>query len=83
MRTAVSLNAIGAGGEKHARMDPHTARGIDPARCAHAIVRGVARDREEIYVGGIEVGAIYLKRFVPWLVSRIVRRIKVPRGADN
>lgn len=83
VRTAVSLNAIGADGQKHAQMDPHTARGIDPARCADVIVRGVAHGREEVYVGGLEVAAIYLKRFAPWLVSRIVRRIKVPPGARH
>jgi hypothetical protein len=29
-----------------------------------------------VYVGGWEVAGIYLKRFTPWLLSRIVRRMK-------
>ncbi len=76
VRTAVSDNAVGPHGEKHSRTDGTHLRGISPERCARAIVRGVARRREEIHIGGKEVAAIYLKRFAPWLFSRIVRRLK-------
>lgn len=75
VRTAVSDNALGPRGEKHGRTDSHTSRGIAPERCADAIVRGVARRREEIHVGGWEIVAIYVKRFTPWLFSRLVRRM--------
>ena len=75
VRTAVSDNALGPRGEKHGRTDSRTARGIPPERCARAIVRGVFRRREEIHVGGTEVMAIYMKRFTPWLFSRLVRHM--------
>lgn len=76
VKTAVSLNALGSDGKKHAQLDAMTARGIEPAECAAAIVRGITRGREEIYVGGLkEVSGIYLKRFLPWLLSRIVRKM--------
>lgn len=76
VKTAVSLNALGSDGKKHAQLDPKTARGIAPEACADAILRGLAREREEIYVGGFtEVFGIYAKRFVPWLLSRIVRKM--------
>jgi dehydrogenase/reductase SDR family member 7B len=76
VQTAVSDNALGPRGEKHGRTDGTHMSGIAPEKCAAAIVRGVARGREEVYVGGGEVAGIYLKRFAPWLLSRIVRRIK-------
>jgi dehydrogenase/reductase SDR family protein 7B len=76
VRTAVSDNALGPRGERHGRTDGTHMDGISPERCAAAIVRGVARGREEVYVGGKEVAAIYLKRFVPWLFSRGVRCLK-------
>lgn len=76
VRTAVSDNAVGPTGEKHGRTDGTHMTGIAPEQCAAAIVRGVARRREEVYVGGKEVAGIYLKRFAPWLLSRIVRRMK-------
>ncbi len=87
VRTEVSVNALGPRGERHAVTDATHLRGIPAERCAAAILRGVARGREEIYVGGWEVAGIYLKRFAPWLYSRIVRRMSFsvqppdPRGA--
>jgi dehydrogenase/reductase SDR family member 7B len=76
VKTAVSDNALGPRGEKHGRTDRTHQSGIAPERCAAAIVRGVARGREEIYVGGWEVAGIWLMRFTPWLFSRIARRMK-------
>ncbi len=76
VNTAVSDNAVGPRGEKHGRTDGTHTTGIAPEKCAAALVRGVARGREEVFVGGWEVAGIYLKRLTPWLVSRVVRRMK-------
>jgi dehydrogenase/reductase SDR family protein 7B len=76
VRTAVAENALGPAGERNGRADGSSARGISVERCARALVNGVARGREEVYVGGWEVAGIYLQRFTPWLLSRIVRRMK-------
>ncbi len=75
VKTAISANAVGPQGEKHARTDTTHERGIAPAKCARAIVRAVAKRKNEVYVGGWEVSGIYLQRFLPWLVPRIVRRM--------
>lgn len=75
VRTAVSENALGPRGERNGPARATPERGIPVERCARAIVRGVARRREEVYVGGWEVAGIYLKRFAPWLLARIVRRM--------
>ncbi len=75
VQTAVSDNAVGPRGEKHGRTDGSTASGITAETCAAAIVRAVARGREEVYVGR-EAYAIYAKRFFPWLFSRIARKMK-------
>lgn len=76
VRTAVSANALGPRGERHGRTDATHVRGISAERCADVILRGVARGREEIVIGGWETAGIYLKRFAPWLFSRIVRRMR-------
>ncbi len=76
VRTAVAQNALGPRGEKNARADSASRRGIAPERCAAAILDGVAAGREEIHVGGREVYGIYLKRLLPGLLSRIVRKMK-------
>jgi short-subunit dehydrogenase len=76
VRTAVSANAFSADGQQHGVTDTTHERGIAPEKCARAIVNAVARGREEIAVGGPEVYAIYLKRWLPWLASRLIRRMK-------
>jgi short-subunit dehydrogenase len=75
VKTAVSDNAVGPRGEKHGRTDDTHVSGISAEKCAAAIVRAIANGREEIYVGR-EAYAIYIKRFFPWLFSRVVRRVK-------
>lgn len=76
VRTAVSVNALGADGRPHGVTDATHQRGIPPEQCARAIVNAVARGREEVTVGGPEIYAIHLKRWLPWLASRIIRRLK-------
>ncbi len=77
VRTAVSANALDARGERHGKTDTTHVRGIAPERCARAIVRGVARGRAEVVVGGPEIVAIWLQRFAPWLFRRIARRLEM------
>ena len=84
VKTSVSANALGASGQKHAQLDTRTARGIPPEECAAAILRGITREKEEIYVGGLkEVSGIYLKRFLPRLLSRIVRNMTFSVSRPN
>lgn len=73
IKTPISLHALDADGQRHGRMDLNQQKGMDPATCARQICNAVDRKREEVYVGGIEVMGIYLKRFFPGLLSRILR----------
>lgn len=73
IKTPISLHALDADGQKHARMDQNQAVGMDPAKCARQIGNAVVRQREEVYVGGFETMGIYLKRFFPGILSRILR----------
>ncbi|MBL9188171.1 MAG: SDR family oxidoreductase [Opitutaceae bacterium] len=82
VNTAISEHAVGPRGEQHGRTDGTHRTGITPEKCAAAIVRGVARGREEVFVGGWEVAGIYVKRLAPWLLSRIVRRMRFS-GAER
>ncbi|MEY4686008.1 MAG: hypothetical protein RIR76_31 [Verrucomicrobiota bacterium] len=76
VRTAISTNAFGPRGEQHGRTDGTHLSGLPPEICARALLRGVARGRREVHVGGWEVAGIYLQRFMPWLLARIVRRMR-------
>jgi short-subunit dehydrogenase len=74
--TQVSANALGAHGEKHGVTDATHERGISAERCAAVTLRGIARGQDEIVVGGIETWAIALKRFLPGIYARVIRRMK-------
>jgi short-subunit dehydrogenase len=76
VQTHVSDNAFGAHGEKHGRTDATHVRGITAERCAAATLRAIALGKEEISVGGFETWAIALKRFLPGVFSRVIRRMK-------
>lgn len=83
VRTKVSVNALGAHGEKHGETDAMHIRGITAERCAEATLRAIARGKEEISVGGKETWAIKLKRFLPGVASRVMRRMKFGGGSGR
>lgn len=73
VKTNVSLNALTASGEKYNVMDQNQEKGITPEHCAKKILKGIERNKKEIYVGGIEILGIYVKRFFPALADRLTR----------
>ncbi|TAE31796.1 MAG: SDR family oxidoreductase [Cytophagales bacterium] len=73
IKTPISLHALNAEGEKHGRMDTNQQKGMEPAECARKICNAVTRNRDEVYVGGVETMGIYLKRFLPGVLNRILR----------
>jgi len=76
VRTQVSVNALGASGEKHGVVDEDIGKGLSPERCADAIWRAVAKDREEVLIAGREGLYVLLKRFAPSLFSYALKRAK-------
>src|SRR6478609_10615634 len=75
IRTDISLSALRGDGAKHAKMDPRISKGMPAPECARRILRGVARGKNEIIVGvKYESGLVYLKRFFPDLLARMVSR---------
>lgn len=74
INTSISLHALDAAGRPHGRLDTHQAQGMPADQFARRLLRAVAARREEVYIGGREVLGIYLKRFWPRLLSRLLRR---------
>ncbi|HLJ30707.1 MAG TPA: SDR family oxidoreductase [Candidatus Angelobacter sp.] len=74
IRTDVSLNALRGDGSPHAKMDSGQARGMSAEECAAQILKAVARGKEEVNVGGRDTYFVYLKRFFPGVLSRMVAR---------
>ncbi|MFZ9046894.1 MAG: SDR family NAD(P)-dependent oxidoreductase [Cyclobacteriaceae bacterium] len=78
IRTNISINALTGNGSQQGTMDHAQANGMTADECASQIIKAVEKESEEIYIGGLkEVAGIYLKRFLPGLFSRIVRKMAV------
>lgn len=75
--TDISKNSLTGDGGKYNKMDDGQANGMDPARLATRVIKALEKREDEIYVGGKEIGGIYLQRFVPGILRRVVRRMKV------
>jgi short-subunit dehydrogenase len=77
IKTNISINAVGANGEKFGKMDKNQEKGTDVDLCAAKIVAAVKAEKKEVYIGGKEVLAVYLKRFFPAILARIVKNYKI------
>lgn len=78
IRTDISLHALRADGSEYRQMDEGQLKGRSAEDCADRIVKGILADEEEVYFGGREMAALWIKRFLPSLFSRMMRN----RGPD-
>ncbi|HAZ74023.1 MAG TPA: short-chain dehydrogenase [Rikenellaceae bacterium] len=76
VRTNISYSALEAGGRPHGVLDNGQAKGISASKAAKAIVRAILRGRREKLVGGMELVAVWVKRFCPALSAVISRKVK-------
>jgi short-subunit dehydrogenase len=68
---------VGSGAELNDE-DKRNSRGMTPEALATKIVSAIRRKKEEVYFGGMmEVTSIYLKRFFPGILSKLVRKVKI------
>ncbi|AKF05115.1 SDR family oxidoreductase [Sandaracinus amylolyticus] len=73
--TDLTLSALRGDGSVHGERAASNAAGMSPAQCAHRIAHAIETQPREVYVGGREVAAIYLRRFAPGLLARILPRV--------
>jgi len=77
VRTNVAKNALTADGSPQQEDDVATQNGIDPETAAKKMIKAIEKDKFEVYVGGKEVKGIYLKRFFPKLLHKMVLKSRV------
>ncbi len=77
IHTSLTLSALTANGSPLNKMDEAQYKGKAAAWCARKIVRAIEKGKEEVYIGGREVFAVYLKRFFPTIFSKVIRRVAV------
>lgn len=77
VQTDVARNALTGDGSPQQQQDTATAAGMDPDRFARKMAKAIEKKKWEVYIGGREVSGIYLKRFFPKLLHRVVLRSNV------
>ncbi|MFM6975692.1 MAG: SDR family oxidoreductase [Sphingobacteriaceae bacterium] len=77
IKTNVSINALTADGSAQNTMDDAQANGMTPQTCALKIREAVSKNKEEVYIGGKEIYGVLLKRWMPLLFSKLMRKAKV------
>lgn len=76
--TNVSKNALTGDGSPQNKMDSATKNGINPDRFAKLMLKAIKKKREEVYIGGSkERLAVYMKRFFPKILSKMIRKLSV------
>ncbi len=76
VQTNISLHALNKEGKQHNQMDQGQETGITAEKSARIILRGLRKEKKEILVGGKELLMVYLKKYLPFVFNKIVKRIK-------
>ena len=78
VNTNVSINALTGDGSPQEKMDIATQNGIAPKRFAVLMVKAIRKKKEEVYIAGAkEKLAVFVKRFYPKLLSKMIRKLSV------
>lgn len=74
IRTNISKNAIDAFGKSHGEMDDNQDKGITSEECAARLIRGIKKDKRDIFIGGKEMMSLKVQRFFPNLFHKIIKK---------
>ncbi|NIV16738.1 short-chain dehydrogenase, partial [Candidatus Saccharibacteria bacterium] len=77
IKTNVTKNALEGDGSKHDKMGKGQENGMPADEFAKQLIPKILKEKEEIYIGGKEIWGIYLKRFFPHLLNKLLRNTKV------
>lgn len=77
VQTDIARNALVGDGSSQGFQDQATQNGMSPDRFARKMLRAIEKRSWEAYIGGREVAGVYLKRFFPKILHRVVLRSQV------
>lgn len=77
IKTDITKNALEGDGSKHNQMGKGQSQGMNAREFADKLLPKIAKRQEEIYIGGKEIWAVYLKRFFPRLLNKVLRKTEV------
>jgi len=77
IQTNISINAVTGNGSEQGTMDDATLNGMPPDVFARKMLKAIEQKKNQTAIGGREIMAVYLKRFFPGLLAKVVRKAKV------
>jgi len=77
VRTNVAKSALTGDGSQQRHDDAATAAGLDVSIFCKKMIHALQKKKYEVYIGGKEVRGVYLKRFFPKLLHKVVLKNKV------
>jgi short-subunit dehydrogenase len=77
IQTNISINAVTGNGSEQGTMDDATLNGMPPDVFARKMLKAIEQKKNQTVIGGREIMAVYLKRFFPGLLAKVVRKAKV------
>jgi len=78
VNTNVSKNALTGDGNPQQKMDKATKNGISSDRFAKLMAKAIYKKKQEVYIAGFkEKLAVFVKRFYPKLLSKMIRKLSV------
>ncbi|WP_370899568.1 SDR family oxidoreductase [Chryseobacterium gossypii] len=77
IQTNISIHAVTGNGSPQGTMDDATMKGMPADIFAKKMLLAVEKRKNQKTIGGREVLGVYLKRFFPALLAKIIRKAKV------
>jgi len=77
VNTNVAKNALVGDGTKNDTQDKATEKGLSVAVFCKRMLRAITKEKHEVYIGKSEIRGVYLKRFFPKLLHKVVLKSKV------
>ena len=75
VQTNISANAVSGDGSKFGAVDRDISAGMTAVDCAKVIIKGLSKQQDEIPVGtGVEMHALWIKRFFPGVLNKLMRK---------
>ena len=73
IKTDITAHALVGDGSAFGRVEKTFQTAYPVGKAARSIVRALTREKEEVFVGGMEGITLFIHRLSPWLLRRIIR----------
>lgn len=74
INTNISVNALNSLGQSYGIMDHNQATGMSVQDCVTQLIKAVRSNKKEVLIGNKEILAVQIKRYLPGLFWKIIRR---------